>query len=316
MIFFETMGLDPDKTTIDWDITPAATYGLFECRGDMDRVRSKDERYYYFYINNWEKPAKLFFMERGVRHAKELANILAPQELIDNCVKKQGRAFKEQNYAIDKGLRLWITENVLNNYNDEVLVPVAVHSQDKKRETGLSGPFDPVPDIQRISLRRASAIISEKEIPGIVEKHDFFEGLHNPDGGFTGYLIDNQDSLTVTDKVTGLMWQRLGSDHGSLRKIRAWVGEKNETYFAGFNDWRLPTIEEALSLLKLDRNTEGLHLHCCFDTTQGYIFTADRRKPGGYWFVDLRQAKVFWAGGTLSGGFARVCRSINCLESH
>ena len=84
---------------------------------------------------------------------------------------------------------------------------------------------------------------------------------------------------------------------------------ENDVFFAGFNDWRLPTIEEALSLLEAEKSTEGFHLHRCFDTTQGYIFTADKRKPGGYWFVDFRQANVFWAAGTLSGGFARLCRT-------
>ena len=48
------LGLDEEKARIDWEMTPADTYGLFECRGDMRRVRSKEERYYYFYSDNWQ----------------------------------------------------------------------------------------------------------------------------------------------------------------------------------------------------------------------------------------------------------------------
>jgi hypothetical protein len=30
---------------------------------------------------------------------------------------------------------------------------------------------------------------------------------------------------------------------------------------------------------------------------------------GGYWFVDFRHARVFWASGTFAGGLGRVCRT-------
>jgi hypothetical protein len=49
----------------------------------MQRVKSKKERYYYFYIDNWEKPPRLCFMERGIRHARVLAFIDAPLEMIN-----------------------------------------------------------------------------------------------------------------------------------------------------------------------------------------------------------------------------------------
>ena len=81
------LGFDEEKAWIDWEMTPADTYGLFECRGDMRRVRSKEERYYYFYIDNWQKPARLCFMERGgIRHARVVAYIDAPAEMICRCV--------------------------------------------------------------------------------------------------------------------------------------------------------------------------------------------------------------------------------------
>ena len=60
-------------------------------------------------------------------------------------------------------------------------------------------------------------------------------------------------------------------------------------------------IEETLSLLGREKAKHGLHIHPCFTGKQGYVFTADRRKPGGFWFVDLRQARVYWASGTMAG---------------
>ena len=50
------------------------------------------------------------------------------------------------------------------------------------------------------------------------------------------------------------------------------------------------------------KKKHGLHVHPCFAGTQGYVFTADSRKPGGFWFIDFRQARVYWASGTMAGG--------------
>ena len=108
---------------------------------------------------------------------------------------------------------------------------------------------------------------------------------------------------------TGLMWQLAGSDISSIGQRRRWVEETNQGKLSGHDDWRLPTIEETSSLVGREKGKHGSHIHPCFDLKQGYVYTADRRKPGGYWFVDFRQARVFWASGTFAGGFGRVCRT-------
>ena len=113
MNIFDILGIKAAIDDIDLQMTPVDTYGLFECRGDMYRVWSNKERYYYFFIDNWRKPASLCFMERGLRHAKVLATIKAPQELIDNCIVSQGKTFKENSYAIDEPVRLWLKKNIL-----------------------------------------------------------------------------------------------------------------------------------------------------------------------------------------------------------
>jgi hypothetical protein len=81
-------------------MTLVDTYGFFECRGDTQLVKSKKERYYYFYIDNWEKPSRLCFMERGIRHARVLAFIDAPLAMINRCIISQGRSHKGKNFAL------------------------------------------------------------------------------------------------------------------------------------------------------------------------------------------------------------------------
>lgn len=62
---------------------------------------------------------------------------------------------------------------------------------------------------------------------------------------------DKPHSDIVSDKGTGLMWERIGSRRpvnyeGAINHVES----LNETSFAGYNDWRLPTIEEAFSIFE------------------------------------------------------------------
>lgn len=90
MGMFQKLEIGGDVTpAIDWEMTPDMTFGTFESWGGRERVRSNGERIYYFFIDNWEDEPKLCLMERGVKHAKILAEIKAPEKMIKSCVKKQ-----------------------------------------------------------------------------------------------------------------------------------------------------------------------------------------------------------------------------------
>lgn len=305
----EKLGFDK-KISIDWEITPADTFGIFESWGGKERVRNKSERFYYFYIDAWSLPAKLCLMERGIKHAKVLAYIDAPQDMIDASVAGQGKGMLDKSYAIDDTLMQWLSINVLEPDDDAKVKLINIEIEEESLETDLPGKNASASDIKKVLLRNTSAFISENDVEEIIKKDDFFDTQYNPNGSFSNCLIDNGDRATVTDLKIGIMWQRYGCDIGGIRQIQAHVDDMNKQNFAGFNDWRLPTMEEALSLMEPVRNDKGLYLHPCFSKEQPFIFLADQRKPGGYWFVDFKQGSVFWASGTIPGGFGRVCRTV------
>jgi len=313
MGLFEKLGFTADVTpTIDWQLIPAETFGIFESWGGRERIKSNSERFYYFFIDTWEEPAILCLMERGIKYARVLARIDAPQELIDNAVKSQGKTLGlDKSYAIDNTLKQWLLDNVINTTDDSKVILFENIIEKEDEETNLPGRDAELPTaLTRVTLNSAPRNMRETDVDAIIRRGNFFDTQYNVKGRFPNFLVDNQDGLTVTDKVTGIMWQRGGCDITSIRKVQGYIKMMNDSRFAGYDKWRLPSMEEALSLMEWKRNTKGLYLHQCFSANQPFIFLAGKREPGGFWFCDYKQGTVYWASGTIPGGFGRLCRTI------
>ncbi|MCK9294423.1 MAG: DUF1566 domain-containing protein [Desulfobulbaceae bacterium] len=312
MGLFEKIGFTADVTpSIDWQLIPAETFAIFESWGGRDRIKSAKEKFYYFFIDSWQEPAILCLMERGIKYARVLARIDAPQELIDNAVKSQGKTQGlDKSYAIDDALKQWLKDHVVNTDDDSRVIPFVDAIEKENMGAALPGPEAQLPAaLTRVTLNSAPRDLRETEVDAIIRADNFFDTQYNIKGGFANFLVDNQDGLTVTDKVTGVMWQRGGGDITSIRKMQAYIKKMNDSRFAGYDNWRLPSMEEALSLMEAEQNDKGLYLHNCFSASQPFIFLAGRRDPGGYWFCDYKQGTVYWASGTIPGGFGRLCRT-------
>lgn len=304
---------DATAFSIDWEITPSYTFTMFESWGGRngERLRSNDEKFYYFYVDGWESPYGLYLMERGVKHARILARINAPQELIDACVADEGRsASLDKSYAVNGAMREWLLANIVNIADPALVTPLA-RPVKLEEELGLGlPPVGTVPaDLRTRKVRHEPAFYTDEEMAALVRRENYYDSQLNPGGSAESYLVDNGDNATVTDLVNGVTWQLGGCDLTSIKKVRSYIDGLNRENFAGHDDWRLPTLEEALSLMKPEKNGKGVHLHQAFSSEQPFIFVADERRPGGYWFVDYKQGAAFWASGTIPGGFGRVCRT-------
>lgn len=293
---------------IDWGMTPDLSFGTFESWGGRERVRNNNERICYFFIDNWGAEPKLCLMERGVKHAKILAEIGAPLKMVKDCVQQQGSSsIFEKSYAINSAIKEWLIDNVVEASGDEYVKPVyAVKSVEDMGTLLLKGvrPFSG----EKCVLPVAQTVINDDQIEPLIKKWNFFDSALNLHGRFENALVDNGDGLTVTDERTSLMWQRTGLDIASNRTMQRNIEKLNSEGFAGFHDWRLPTMEEALSLMEPEMNSKGLYLNPCFSREQPFIFVAAQRKPGGYWFVDYKQGRAFWSSGSIPGAFGRLCR--------
>ncbi len=301
-----------NQPVIDWEMSPEYTFGTFESWGGKEQVRSKisrKERIYYFFIDAWDDTPRLCLMERGVKHARVVAEILAPPEMVRKCVDDQGKvAIFERSHGINEEVKTWLLENIIETCDESKVVPIEEEERESLGLTGLPGADEPLPaDLERVDLPSGPAEMSEEDVVALVKKYNFTDHERNPEGNFKNFLVDNGDGRTVTDKVTGVMWQRGGADIMSHRSMRRELERINAAQFAGYDDWRFPSMAEALSLMEQEKNRD-LFLHPCFSSEQPFIFVDAIRRPGGYWFVDFKHGRAFWSSGTIPGGFGRFCR--------
>jgi hypothetical protein len=152
----------------------------------------------------------------------------------------------------------------------------------------------------KLPLRKESnKIIYEYQVKKTVIRYDFYESRWNSQGSFSNDYMDNGDG-TVTDKATGLMWEKHGSSRlKTWRRAKSYVKELNYNRFAGYSDWRLATIEELASLLER-RRIDGWYVDPLFNKKQKRCWSSDKGpKFGGWtstppqvWYVSFREGTI------------------------
>ena len=148
-----------------------------------------------------------------------------------------------------------------------------------------------------IILRSRPAILSRDDIILMIRDYGFHHPADLSGGGLSGRISENfwhkyevkvldSDSVVI-DHATDLMWQQSGSaDRMTWREAKAYVKLLNREHFAGYSDWRLPTVEELASLLEFTKKPGNLFIASVFDPAQWICWSADIFKSAAnVWFV-------------------------------
>jgi hypothetical protein len=93
----------------------------------------------------------------------------------------------------------------------------------------------------------------------------------------------------VIDRTTGLMWQQATSSQQMIYSLATkWIDTLNQRGFAGFGDWRLPTLEEATTLIERYPNSKGLYIDPIFNSKQRlWMWTSERGEADSVWYVNF-----------------------------
>ncbi|GAX61547.1 hypothetical protein SCALIN_C24_0046 [Candidatus Scalindua japonica] len=118
------------------------------------------------------------------------------------------------------------------------------------------------------------------------------------------------ESKVIIDHTTELMWHQSGSkDYINLKKAIKWIKKANQKNYAGYNDWRLPTLEEASSLLE-QKMVNNNFINPVFDKKQWGMWTGDKCGRSNAWIVIFVNGTMNQSHVGSAATFVRPVRSL------
>jgi hypothetical protein len=161
------------------------------------------------------------------------------------------------------------------------------------------------------ALRSAPAVLSDAQLDAMLGRLGFFDKVRNAAAAGIVHRYEPQvvgSDQVIVDRATGLMWQKGGSDR-AMTADGDYVDRLNRERFAGFTDWRMPTAEEAMSLMEPQAAGDGPHIAPVFQRGINFIWTADRRPDGRGWLLYFYDGTIAAEPLTFNG-WLRAVRTI------
>lgn len=136
-------------------------------------------------------------------------------------------------------------------------------------------------------LRNEPMALARQDIVQMIQKHRFHHpadwSKYDLSPSITGdfqheyVLKDFQGVQVIIDYATRLMWQQTGPDKPmTWQNAYRYIEQLNTEGYAGFSNWRLPTIEELASLLEERKTQEDLFLDAIFGPIPLWCWSADK----------------------------------------
>lgn len=132
---------------------------------------------------------------------------------------------------------------------------------------------------ENVTARRATSVFNLDELQRPRQY------LENSFGGV-------KDGVLV-DTGTNLVWQQSGSKSVmSWDQANQYVLSLNRQKFGGDENWRLPTVNELLSLLNPPPPGEDFCFQSPLSSVQKWVWSGDTRSKRAAWFVDVEMGSV------------------------
>ncbi len=204
-------------------------------------------------------------------------------KVLDEFEKRDGLKKTEKG---DKKVSTNKVEDDVKEHNASVVSPVK-----KFRSTPVG----------KLSITAVKSMIKEK---------GFFDSEDNKSApGFSNSYETQHNGEVIYDKASGLMCQQSGSHKYMVYKAaKKYITKLNSDQFAGYSDWRLPTLEEAMSLMETEQNSDELYIDSRFDSKQEWIWTSDQQSASRAWVVNFVSGYCNYNGVGSDHGYVRAVR--------
>lgn len=239
-------------------------------------------------------------IQKAVEKLEEAETFMSTPEskqLVENIKlklseKKDDEAFKK---ALSVGT-ISAVEDYLKQYPSGVHVNEANEAINRLKEKERQKEAER----QRIlaamtKLRSQYKDLSVNDVKNMLKERGFFEKYYNKSGSFRNHfeIRTIKRGKIVVDFATGLVWHQFGSEsYMKIERVKPWLADLNKQEYAGYSDWRLPTLEEAASLLENEESRFGLFIDEVFASEQRFIWTGDLFGKDKGWVIDFYSGDV------------------------
>lgn len=140
---------------------------------------------------------------------------------------------------------------------------------------------------------------SVTEVNKMIKQKGYFDLERNYSGkgvpnNFTVKMRNGRK--VIFDRKTGLTWQQAGSDVPmTFNDALNWIDALNKSRFAGYQNWRLPSLEEAMTLMEPETNQFGLNIYDEFDRQQMWFWTSDKENAKAAWVVNFDMSSCYYS---------------------
>ncbi len=277
---------------------------LRSARQELDLAKLYEQGQAHLTAKQWQQAVQSFRRVQELRsHYEDAEALLASAE---REWRKEQEALKPKVAAVPPpaapkaSRRGWILSGLA------LLIVVVSWQIYKNIDLGQSleeekpSPAFAIKSTSKYTLRSVGkSNLSTEAVKNMLKEQDFFcktgYDWSNPQGrGMTNDFVLQASGKVVLDRATDLMWQQAGSpEYMTYEEAQAYVAQLNRDNFAGYANWRLPTLEEAMSLMEPSELNADLYIDAKFDKTQRYIWTADKESAGVAWVAYFDSGECF-----------------------
>jgi serine/threonine-protein kinase len=160
----------------------------------------------------------------------------------------------------------------------------------KDRQCALTPPEEPGGQDQRIFLRDAPTRKAGEHARSCFRVNQMDRPIRYIENNF-----QPRDHCPVNDEATGLIGQIGGSENPVDRQgADRYIDRLNFRKYAGIGTWRLPTVNELISLFDHTENMERYCRPAVFNPIQARLWSCDWRSDTTAWYVNMELDFVGW----------------------
>jgi serine/threonine protein kinase len=247
-------------------------------------------------FNEFLTNARIYFENKDYQKAKK--NILLAKQIkntpgllaLEKDINTRRQEIKNNLKQIERDDQIYVTatsKNTIADYRKYLLeFPQGRHVREATQK--LKQLNERTQKQQKVTLRAEHKTLDKTSVESMIKQHDFFDNVMNDLGNFQSDYerFKIGDSPVVIDHKTDLMWYD-GESTGELtfNDAEKWLKNLNKDAYAGYSDWRFPTLEEAASLLRNKEDEKEKHIDPIFSGNSSIIWTSDRFSSNKLWII-------------------------------